>query len=100
MRDIGVTGVQTCALPILPALCEPVERLTGRKVRAFASGIDSVADGVAVETFVLYPKGSADTSRRSEERRVGKEWRAGWSSYHYNKSLQAMGVGGVRCKKG
>ena len=30
--------------------CEPVERLTGRRVRAFVSGIDTAADGLAVET--------------------------------------------------
>jgi len=35
--------------------CEPVERLTGRKVRAFISGIDTGADGLVVELFVLHP---------------------------------------------
>lgn len=44
-------------------LCEPVERLTGRKVRAFVSGIDTEADGLAVETFVLHPRGSNAPSR-------------------------------------
>ena len=47
----------------LRELCEPVERLTGRKVRAFSSGIDTVVDGLCVETFVLHPKGSDDPSR-------------------------------------
>ena len=45
-------------------LCEPVERLTGRTVRAFVSGIDTNVDGLAVETFVLHPKGSGEPSRR------------------------------------
>lgn len=44
-------------------LCEPVERATGRRVRAFVSGIDTDADGLAVETFVLHPKGSGAPSR-------------------------------------
>ena len=44
-------------------MCEPVERFTGRKVRAFISGIDTVADGLAVETFVLHPAGSDLPSR-------------------------------------
>jgi uncharacterized protein YbcI len=44
-------------------LCEPVERLTGRTVRAFVSGIDTNADGLAVETFVLHPRGSGEPSR-------------------------------------
>jgi uncharacterized protein YbcI len=43
--------------------CEPVERLTGRKVRAFVSGIDTEAEGLAVETFVLHPRGSSAPSR-------------------------------------
>jgi uncharacterized protein YbcI len=43
--------------------CEPIERLTGRKVRAFISGIDTEVNGLAVETFVLHPRGSAAPSR-------------------------------------
>lgn len=43
--------------------CEPIERITGRKVRAFISGIDTIADGVAVETFMLYPPGADGPSR-------------------------------------
>jgi uncharacterized protein YbcI len=43
--------------------CEPVERLTGRKVRAFLSSIDTVADGLAMETFVLHPEGYDGPSR-------------------------------------
>jgi uncharacterized protein YbcI len=38
------------------AFCAPIERLTGRKVRAFISGIDTAAD-VACELFVLHPAG-------------------------------------------
>jgi uncharacterized protein YbcI len=43
--------------------CEPVERLTGRRVRAFISGIDTEVSGLSVETFVLHPKGSREPSR-------------------------------------
>jgi uncharacterized protein YbcI len=43
--------------------CEPVERLTGRKVRAFISGLDPVADGIASELFVLHPEGYNGPSR-------------------------------------
>ena len=45
-----------------PAFCEPIERLTGRKVRAFVSGIDTEAD-LATELFVLYPSGYDGPSR-------------------------------------
>ena len=51
------------------AFCEPVQRLTGRKVRSFLSGIDTEAD-VATEMFVLHPAGydgpSRDDMRRSD----------------------------------
>ena len=43
--------------------CEPVERLTGRKVRSFISGLDSEVDGLAVELFVLHPEGYDGPSR-------------------------------------
>ena len=46
--------------------CEPVERITGRKVRAFISGIDTVANGLACETFVLYPVGAEHRPSRIE----------------------------------
>ena len=43
--------------------CEPVERLTGRNVRSFISGIDTAVDGLSIETFVLHPVGSEAPSR-------------------------------------
>ncbi len=43
--------------------CEPVERLTGRKVRSFLSGTDTEAEGMAVEVFVLHPEGYDGPSR-------------------------------------
>ena len=43
--------------------CEPVERLTGRKVRSFISGIDTEVDGLSVEMFVLHPEGYSGPSR-------------------------------------
>jgi uncharacterized protein YbcI len=46
----------------IDAFCEPVERITGRKVRAFISGIDTEAD-LATETFVLHPHGYEGESR-------------------------------------
>ena len=45
--------------------CGSVERATGRTVKAFISGIDTAVDGVAVETFVLYPVGVDGPSRRT-----------------------------------
>src|SRR4051794_12161950 len=37
--------------------CEPIERLTGRKVKGFISGLDPAADGMASEVFMLHPEG-------------------------------------------
>jgi uncharacterized protein YbcI len=45
------------------AFCDPIERITGRKVRGFISGFDPEAGGLAVETFVLYPEGYDGPSR-------------------------------------
>ena len=46
--------------------CEPVERLTGRRVRSFISGTDSEVDGLSVETFVLWPAGAEAGPSRIE----------------------------------
>ncbi|MDP1846222.1 MAG: Na-translocating system protein MpsC family protein [Solirubrobacteraceae bacterium] len=48
----------------LDVFCAPVERLTGRKVRAFVSGIDTHAD-LATEMFVLHPAGYEGESRQN-----------------------------------
>ena len=44
--------------------CEPVERLTHRKVRSFVSGVDTEVDGLSVELFVLHPEGYDGPSRK------------------------------------
>jgi hypothetical protein len=51
----------------LTAFCEPIERLTSRKVRAFVSGIDTEVD-LATEMFVLHPAGYEGDSRASPQR--------------------------------
>jgi len=43
--------------------CEPVERLTGRKVRSFHSSLDTEVDGLATEVFILHPSGYDGPSR-------------------------------------
>ncbi|CAA9538182.1 MAG: hypothetical protein AVDCRST_MAG30-4459 [uncultured Solirubrobacteraceae bacterium] len=43
--------------------CEPVEQITGRKVRSFCSAIDTEVDGLSVETFILHPRGYDGPSR-------------------------------------
>jgi uncharacterized protein YbcI len=48
--------------------CEPVERLTGRKVRSFLSATDTEVHGLSMETFVLHPAGYDGPSRIDAER--------------------------------
>src|SRR2546421_4162150 len=87
IRDLIVTGVQTCALPIsvlLKALvlAELLQDLLGRPAESLeqnghgllALAVDADTDHVALVDLHLQP--------RSEERRVGKECRSRWSPYH------------------
>src|SRR6266478_7963914 len=73
IRDLTVTGVQTCALPIsrewpsLPPIGRPIAN---------------------TRIYLLDPRG------RSEERRVGKECRSRWSPYHSKKKTK-----GVYCSR-
>src|SRR3712207_8171639 len=88
IRDIGVTGVQTCALPIYrPGCLLEIARILERDdaghrdMKAQSqNGIGEVAAG----------REAMDQSRerplpylvRSEESSVGKECRSRWSPYH------------------
>src|SRR3989475_3640407 len=101
IRDLTVTGVQTCALPISPAFT-----YRGRPVLEQRPDLDQsptaefgrqlvVIDGdigpVAIDDFTgrAWPVQShawqtwgRTEQARSEERRVGKECRSRWSPYH------------------
>src|SRR2546429_6170467 len=86
IRDVAVTGVQTCALPISFDPVRPRDRLTAR----VESGLHLVVAGRSVlrVSNVIFPRpdhlhrGAGSLGRRSEERRVGKECRSRWSPYH------------------
>src|SRR3712207_8072306 len=90
IRDIGVTGVQTCALPIWKILRPPSygAKLTDidlAPARAIAGAVvvrDGDFVGVAAPNTHVAKRAIAE---RSEERRVGKECRSRWAPYHYNK---------------
>src|SRR2546430_11454381 len=87
IRDLTVTGVQTCALPIfvvalsavlpLDVIAQPSEQLL----------VGGASEGLAAEVALHYSHAhrllpSTWSSSRSEERRVGKECRSRWSPYH------------------
>src|SRR5688572_32302868 len=78
IRDLTVTGVQTCALPIFsglrPPLCGPRSPETNPAPPPFERGI-----GLSVAGDHEFASPNPD---RSEERRVGKECRSRWSPYH------------------
>src|SRR3712207_7666336 len=80
IRDIGVTGVQTCALPIsLPAHHGRVAELVDEEEGDEADReLPAEEDGVGPEA----QQQRAEGGERSEERRVGKECRSRWSPYH------------------
>src|SRR2546422_3736202 len=74
IRDVAVTGVQTCALPIYDLREGPLDLprrhvRVGRPHRAVGAELDLTRVGDA-------------RRERSEERRVGKECRSRWSPYH------------------
>src|SRR2546429_4606557 len=85
IRDVAVTGVQTCALPIsleleMIARDREIDNKFGKDaqvmaIRAARQYLGDKLIRVAKPHRILDPA-------RSEERRVGKECRSRWSPYH------------------
>src|SRR5256886_10327446 len=69
IRDLTVTGVQTCALPILSCW-------------ACSWSLDKSSRNTRLELPLAAPTDTKRARTRSEERRVGKECRSRWSPYH------------------
>src|SRR2546429_6573482 len=88
IRDVAVTGVQTCALPILLGSIERadsgehvglLERLAPRLLPLAVDAGRVVWEALERGESVLL---EGAQGARSEERRVGKECRSRWSPYH------------------
>src|SRR5438270_2458499 len=75
IRDLTVTGVQTCALPI----SQIEASLTDYRIRAVTKGKEAMGE---VQIELEHSGGKIRGRGRSEERRVGKEWRSRWSRGH------------------
>src|SRR2546425_8860522 len=78
IRDKLVTGVQTCALPILQS-----RNLPRGKFLLCTDPCRHAYRHAYLHQFVLLYRPLLEVhSSRSEERRVGKECRSRWSPYH------------------
>src|SRR5256885_4031146 len=87
IRDYKVTGVQTCALPISidprPYQAE-YDRTQAEHQRAESQADLAKSDAERAKNLIATKAISAEDfdTKRSEERRVGKECRSRWSPYH------------------
>src|SRR5205809_5044827 len=93
IRDVAVTGVQTCALPILRRRLHAVHVRQGQpdpgvaRLRAVLvqprehATAPAAADADTADGLSAY-------RARSEERRVGKEARSRWSPEHEKKLIE------------
>src|SRR2546430_8312460 len=88
IRDLTVTGVQTCALPIFAAWSERWRemQITALNFIVREHDIDSDEFPPAAIAVIIASIGRnlvlEQGLGRSEERRVGKECRSRWSPYH------------------
>src|SRR2546430_5010033 len=87
IRDLTVTGVQTCALPISPQdIRETVEKVIQTPAAIMATNAGTLRSRRMGTTSERGPRGGSSSliraNPRSEERRVGKECRSRWSPYH------------------
>src|SRR3989440_5532165 len=87
IRDLIVTGVQTCALPILGGVGFDGANgiAVGSSGDAYITGRTASFDFPVAKPFQAANHGAPGDGTafvRSEERRVGKECRSRWSPYH------------------
>src|SRR2546430_4448724 len=87
IRDLTVTGVQTCALPICSSRLAVSSALTKLIPVALPPGRAMLATRPSLTGSSGTPNTIgivevAALAARSEERRVGKECRSRWSPYH------------------
>src|SRR2546421_5556469 len=87
IRDLIVTGVQTCALPILLFYGQKrgrqsVHKITQQGFQIAQQGLQKCADDEFDTIEQERKRIRTGMFCRSEERRVGKECRSRWSPYH------------------
>src|SRR2546430_500300 len=88
IRDLTVTGVQTCALPIFVLIVFFSSRISPRTSTVIFLERSPMATAVVTSAMLrTWPvrfeaMELTDSVKRSEERRVGEECRSRWSPYH------------------
>src|SRR5690349_25153973 len=84
IRDLYVTGVQTCALPISSPFWTAFSVVASSEAVASSTTM-KMGLRIAAAPIISRCCSPPDNSIRSEERRVGKECRSRWSPEHENK---------------
>src|SRR5690606_40540432 len=91
IRDFHVTGVQTCALPISAPVVLADEFVRRRPFFLQKSRFPGIGGGSEIRG--RHRQGDfrplAEGAPRSEERRVGKEWRRRWAASAPNENTAA-----------
>src|SRR5205085_7910152 len=86
IRDLTVTGVQTCALPIYDRILGANDRISMAHIGIGSRGGDltwilsQLKTSHNVEMTTVCDLWRVNREKRSEERRVGREWRHEWSA--------------------
>src|SRR2546429_4292188 len=86
IRDVAVTGVQTCALPISRGEFEigiqQTNIMMGMPGTDYVGPVPGELNKPCQSNVALLTGSKEPEAARSEERRVGKECRSRWSPYH------------------
>src|SRR2546422_920464 len=88
IRDVAVTGVQTCALPISSAIASNRMGQLSCFIRrawlgTFVVWVLALGTLFTFQSWIMQRENLTNPAGlRSEERRVGKECRSRWSPYH------------------
>src|SRR5690349_22846647 len=89
IRDLYVTGVQTCALPICASFISKLHlRFDLREQEGFDQRCSFEIKLARLRILLQVCLLVGVFQCRSEERRVGKECRSRWSPYHYKKKKE------------